>query len=107
MDPLKALFATGVAGSLLAFPLATSARVDIDVDIAPPPAVVEDAPLRPGYVYTPGYWDWDDAHHRYDWRRGEYRRAQPGERWVPHAWLEHDGRYHFERGHWSRSDHGS
>ena len=105
MNVSKTLFAAGFAGSLLAFPLASVARVD--VDIAPPPLVVEDAPVREGYIYAPGYWDWDDVHHHYSWKRGEYLRNRPGEHWVPHAWSEHDGRYHFSGGHWDRGDHGS
>jgi len=107
MNTLKTLCATGIAGSLLVFPLAGSARVDIDVEIAPPPVVVEEAPVREGYIYAPGYWDWDDAHHRYNWKRGEYVEQRHGEHWVPHAWAEHNGHYRFNQGHWERNDHGS
>jgi hypothetical protein len=99
--------AAGFAGSLLAYPLAGAARVDVDVEIAPPPVVVEDAPVREGYIYAPGYWDWDDVHHRHVWKKGEYIREHPGEHWVPHAWVQHEGRYHLNEGHWERGDHGS
>jgi hypothetical protein len=99
--------AAGFAGSLLVYPLAGAARVDVDVEIAPPPVVVENAPVREGYIYAPGYWDWDDVHHRHVWRNGEYMRERPGEHWVPHAWVEHNGRYHLDEGHWARGDHGS
>lgn len=101
------LLAAGFAGSLLAYPLAAVARVDIDVDIAPPPLVVETAPARPGYIYAPGYWDWDDVYHRHVWRKGEYMEEHHGEHWVPHAWVERDGHYHLNGGHWERGDHGS
>ena len=65
MRTLKTLLAVGFVGSLLAYPLAGAARVNIDVEIAPPPVVVEDAPVRGGYIYAPGYWEWDNAHHRH------------------------------------------
>ena len=67
------------------------ARVDIDVDLAPPPVVVEDAPPREGYIYAPGYWDWDDGGHR-----GEYVENHPGDRWVGHALVQREG--HWEHG---------
>lgn len=104
MDRFKTLLEAGLAGSLLAFPLLGMARVDIDVDLAPPPVVVEDVPLHEGYIYAPGYWDWDDAGHHYVWKHGEYMENHPGDRWVNHAWVQREGRYHFNPGHW---EHGS
>jgi hypothetical protein len=103
MHTLKTLLAAGLASSLLGYPLAGAARVDIDVEFAPPPVVVEDAPLRPGYIYAPGYWDWDDSHHRHVWKKGEYVGERRGEHWVPHRWEERNGRYHLNEGHW---EHG-
>ena len=100
MSTLKTLLAVGLAGSWLAYPLASAARVDVDVEIAPPPLIVEDAPPRAGYFYTPGYWDWDAGQHRHVWKKGEYVAERRGEHWVPHKWEERDGRYHFNEGHW-------
>ena len=41
-----------------------SARVYIDVDIAPPPVRVEVVPVaRVGYVWAPGYWYWSGHQH--------------------------------------------
>lgn len=107
MRTWSSLLAAGFAGSLLAYPLVGTARVDVDIDIAPPPAVVESAPSREGYIYAPGYWNWDEAHHRHVWHKGEYKRERRGEHWVPHAWVEHEGHYRFNEGHWERGDHGS
>lgn len=107
MRTRNCLLATGFAVSLLAYPLTTAARVDIDVAIGPPPVVVEEAPRREGYLWAPGYWNWDNAHHRHVWKKGRYIRNRPGEHWVPHAWTERDGRYHFNEGHWEHGEHGS
>lgn len=106
MHTWRTVLAAGFAGSLLGYPLASLARVDVDVEIAPPP-VYENAPVREGYIYTPGYWVWDDAHHRHIWKKGEYVREHRGEHWVPHAWQERNGRYHFNEGHWEHGEHGS
>ena len=102
MRTLSTCLAVGFAGSLLAYPLAGAARVDIDVEVAPPPVVIEDAPPRAGYIYTPGYWDWDADQHRHVWKKGEYKEERRGERWVPYKWEERNGRYHMNEGHWER-----
>lgn len=103
MTTLKTLLAAGLAASSVAYPLAGAARVDVDVEIAPPPVVIEHAPVRQGYIYAPGYWDWDDVHHRHVWKKGEYMAERRGEHWVQHKWSERNGRYHFNEGHW---EHG-
>jgi hypothetical protein len=104
MNVRKTLLAISLAGSLAA-PLAAYARVDIDVDVAPPAAIVETAPPREGYVYTPGYWQWDASAHRHNWVKGDYVPARRGEHWVPHEWRNNNGKYHFNEGHWEH-DHG-
>ena len=109
MQTWKICLTAGFASSLLAYPLASTAsgRARVEVDVAPPPVVVENAPVREGYIYAPGYWDWDDAQHRHVWRKGEYMREHPGEHYVPYAWEEHEGHYHLNPGHWEHGDHGS
>lgn len=104
MNARKALLITAVAGSL-AVPFASYAAVDIDVDIAPPAAVYEDAPAREGFVFTPGYWRWDDAHRNHTWVKGEYVPARKGEHYVAPEWRQQNGRYHFNEGRWEH-DHG-
>jgi hypothetical protein len=91
------------AATLIALPVTSQARVNIDVDIGPPAAIYEaPPPPRAGYVWTPGYWNWDAGHHQHVWRQGQYVRAHPGEHWVPHEWVEHGGRYRLSDGHWER-----
>ena len=48
--------------------------IGIAVDIAPPPLPVYDQPPipAPGYIWTPGYWAWDD---------------DTGYYWVPGTWV--------------------
>ncbi|AVR96538.1 thrombospondin type 3 repeat-containing protein [Pseudoduganella armeniaca] len=95
----KLLIATLLATAL---PLAASAAVII-VREAPPPPRHEHVPAaRPGYAWTPGYWQWSG--HRYTWHRGEYVRTRAGQRWNAPAWHERNGRWEFERGGWRAGD---
>lgn len=66
----------------------------------PPPryAVVGVAP-GPGYVWTPGWWDWRG--HGWAWREGRWMRPPHARAvWVAPEW-RHEGRgYRFHRGYW-------
>src|SRR3984893_15678866 len=94
MNVHKSLLAIALAGSF-AVPFGVqAANVDIDVDIAPPAAVAEQAPVREGYVYTPGYWRWDEPRHNHIWVKGEYVPERRGEHWVAHEWREQNGRFY-------------
>src|SRR2546423_12792323 len=102
MNVRRSLLAIALAGSF-AVPLGVqAANVNIDVDIAPPAAVVEDAPVRQGYVYTPGYWRWDEPRHNHIWIKGEYVPERRGEHWVPHEWAGQTARIAFIEGGWGR-----
>ncbi len=98
----KLFLALAFAGAAGAFPFAAQA-LDVDVNIAPPPPRYEAVPPpREGYVWAPGYWNWDGS--RYVWANGQYVEEHPGEHWVHHEWREHDGRWRLEGGHWERGD---
>jgi YXWGXW repeat-containing protein len=48
---------------LFAFsPARAQIAIGISIDVAPPPLPVYDQPPIPesGYIWTPGYWAWDD-----------------------------------------------
>jgi hypothetical protein len=98
----KTLLGALCFGALLAAPVASEARAYVDVRIAPPPARYEAVPApRRGYVWAPGYWNWDG--HRHVWAQGHYVRSRGADyRWVPHRWEHHDGHYRLERGRWER-----
>lgn len=78
---------------------ASEARVDVDVNLAPPPPRYEVVPApRAGYVWAPGYWDYVGNHHV--WRKGHWVAERHGYRYAPHHWVQHDGRWRMEGGHW-------
>jgi hypothetical protein len=77
------------------------AGVAVDIDIAPPaPRVIGAPPPRAGFVWAPGYWNWNGRGHV--WHEGYWVRERPGYHWVPDAWVSRGPHYHFQRGHWER-----
>lgn len=94
------LLAAGTIGAALT-PRPSLAVVDVWVNIGPPPARVEVVPApRPGWIWSPGYWEWRG--NRHVWRNGVWVRERPGYAYQPHRWVERDGRYYLERGRWDR-----
>jgi len=74
----------------------------LEVDVAPPAPVVEQTTIREGYVYTPGYWRYEEPSRKHVWVKGDYVPERRGEHWVAHEWRENNGRYLFNEGHWER-----
>ena len=99
MSIRTAMFCAVLGVSAAAVPLTSSARVYLDVNVAPPPPPEEVVPApRVGYVWAPGYYDYDG--HRHHWRHGHWIHEHHGHHWVADRWDEHEGRWHHERGHW-------
>ncbi len=75
--------------------------VGISVRVAPPALPVYTQPVGPGpgYMWTPGYWAWnDDA--GYYWVPGTWVVAPVGLLWTPGYWGFSDGVYGWHRGYW-------
>lgn len=72
------------------------------VQEAPPAELVEQITVSPGpdYVWTKGYWRWDN---KWVWESGRWgRRPHPAAVWHDGEWVHHD-RYHgwhWVHGHW-------
>lgn len=80
---------------------ASFAGVFISVTVAPPPLPVYVQPPcpAPGYIWTPGYWAWDDD--GYYWVPGTWVPAPaPGLLWTPGYWGWNDGFYVWNAGYW-------
>ena len=78
-------------------------RVGMAVDIAPPPLPAYDQPPipAPGYIWTPGYWAWDD-NAGYYWVPGTWvLPPEPALLWTPGYWGWNDGVYAFHEGYWA------
>ncbi len=89
---------------ILATPMSASAQVSIGVSVqlAPPPLLVYAQPPMPeeGYIWTPGYWQWD-ASAGYYWIPGTWILPPVADvLWTPPYWGWSDGVYLFHGGYW-------
>jgi WXXGXW repeat (2 copies) len=88
---------------LLSFSVASFGQVavGISVRIGPPPLPVYAQPIcpGPGYMWTPGYWAWNDDDGYY-WVPGTWVVAPVGLFWTPGYWGWGDGLYVWHGGYW-------
>jgi hypothetical protein len=104
MNVRKILLAALIAAPVLAaIPLQSAQAQNFDLRIGnapPPPRVVVEPAARPGYLWTPGYWNWNGRRHV--WVNGSYIRERRGYRYSAPEWRQDGDRYGFRRGHWDR-----
>jgi len=103
------LFAPTLALTLafvvLSMSTASSAQIGVGVfvNFAPPPIPVYEQPLCPGdgYIWTPGYWAYDDDIDDYYWVPGTWVMApEVGFLWTPGYWGWGGGGFRFYQGYW-------
>src|SRR5579864_8891754 len=87
----------------LVIPLQARAQVavGISVQFGPPALPVYEQPICPGdgYIWTPGYWAYDDADGYY-WVPGTWVLAPVGLLWTPGYWAFQDEAYVWYPGYW-------
>jgi len=82
---------------------ASFGQIRISVRFGPPALPVYEQPLCPGdgYLWTPGYWAWDDDNGDYYWVPGTWVLApEVGLLWTPPYWGWADGAFVFYDGYW-------
>jgi hypothetical protein len=87
----------------LAIPVSLFGQVNFSISIGPPPLPVYEQPICPGdgYLWTPGYWAYDNSVSDYYWVDGEWVMApEIGLLWTPGYWGWGDGGYRFYDGYW-------
>ena len=88
---------------ILSFSVASFGQVavGISVRVGPPPLPVYAQPIcpGPGYIWTPGYWGWDDDDGYY-WVPGTWVVAPVGLLWTPGYWGWGGGFYVWHAGYW-------
>lgn len=86
---------------MLSLPLPASAQISVAITVAPPLLPVYDQPPCPGdgYIWTPGYWAWDDGD--YYWVPGTWVLApEVGFFWTPGYWAWGGDSFVFYQGYW-------
>jgi hypothetical protein len=79
------------------------AGVFINITVEPPvlPVYVQPPVPGPGYIWTPGYWSWDEDAGDYYWVPGAWVLApEPGLLWTPGYWGWSNGVYVWNAGYW-------
>eukprot|EP01034_Spumella_vulgaris_P035213 gene35213-43412_t len=88
-------------------PMPASAQVDVNLVIgtAPPPLRYESLPPpRHGYVWAPGFWNWNG--HRHVWVAGHWLRERPGYYYTQPQWIQSNGHWVRHEGRWDRRGRG-
>jgi len=79
------------------------ASVNIVIGNAPPPTRYEVVPApRRGYVWAPGYWNWNGRRHV--WISGHWERVRSGHYYQHPEWRHGNDGWHLNRGGWQRGD---
>ena len=69
--------------------------------IAPPPPRLVVAPaLRPGWIWSAGYWNWTGS--AYVWIDGAWLAERAGLTFIPAHWVHSHGGWQFVGGSWIR-----
>jgi len=98
---IRTMITVALTAGTLAAPAISQARTDFSITIGPPPPIVEPVPSpRHGYVWAPGYWDWNG--HKHVWHKGAWKQQRRGYAWVPDRWDHRGDRWYREQGHWRR-----
>ena len=90
----------------LAIPAALFGQIGVSIAIGPPELPVYEQPICPGdgYLWTPGYWAYDDSISDYYWVPGTWVQApEVGYLWTPGYWGWRGGGYFFNEGYWGES----
>ncbi|MDE2183151.1 MAG: YXWGXW repeat-containing protein [Alphaproteobacteria bacterium] len=108
LHPIVLAIFLGFGVAAVSSPAKAQVGIGIFVNFAPPPLPVYDQPPCPGYgyIWTPGYWAWDDDDDDYYWVPGTW--VLPplvGMYWTPGYWAfdDEDDEYAFYTGYWGPS----
>jgi hypothetical protein len=91
-----------LAASSVVAPTIASAAND-SADVAPPAPRVEPVAPREGYIWAPGYWEWNGL--AYKWVSGRYIYERRVAHWVPDRWEQVGPHWQHVHGHWEQGHH--
>jgi hypothetical protein len=91
---------------MLAIPATAFAQIGVSIAVGPPALPVYEQPICPGdgYLWTPGYWAYDDSVSDYYWVPGTWiQPPEVGFLWTPGYWGWRGGGYFFNEGYWGEN----
>src|SRR5712671_1490008 len=102
---LRSLTSRSLSLALLMLTLSAASfgQFRVAITFGPPALPVYEQPVCPGdgYIWTPGYWAWDDDDEDYYWVPGTWVLApEVGYLWTPPYWAWNDGAFVFYDGYW-------
>jgi hypothetical protein len=99
----KLLLAALISSPLVGLPQAAFAGLDLVIRVAPPAPRVEVVPApRRGFVWVPGYWNWNGRQHV--WVAGNWQKERRGYVYAEPRWVERNGAWVLERPGWRKHD---
>jgi hypothetical protein len=97
----KTLLLTLIGAGALISPTISLAGAEIVSDSPPPASRVEHEPQhRDGYVWAPGYWEWNGRF--FHWTSGTWILEHRGKHWVADRWDQIQSQWHYVPGHWEQ-----
>lgn len=97
------LVAALTLGAAALMPVTATAQIDLNlfVNAAPPAPRYETIPApRSGYVWTPGYWNWEG--NRHVWTAGRWEQERQGYQYQRSEWQRHNDGWRLNRGGWQQ-----
>jgi hypothetical protein len=87
------------AAAWMPLPSMAETSFSLVINSAPPPPRFESAPApRRGYVWAPGYWNWDGGRHV--WLAGHWETVRDGYQYQSGEWIREGGGYRLRAGGW-------
>ncbi len=99
----RALYAIIALSSVAFVPTQATAQVGLGLNVvignAPPPPRFESVPpARSGYVWAPGYWNWEGNRHA--WAAGHWEAIREGQQYQRSQWVQENNSWRLNRGGW-------
>ena len=101
MKRFNSTFAILTLATIVLIPAPAMAQVSVNIFTSqPPPAVRYEAnpPPRSGYLWTPGYWNWNGQRH--DWVQGRWVAMRSGQQYQRAEWLHENEGWRLREGSW-------
>ena len=101
MKRMLCVLALAAVGAAALLPAQAMAQIGVNIIIGtppPPPRYERVPPPRVGYLWAPGYWNWDGRRHV--WAGGHWERARNGYRYDRPQWQHGRNGWELHRGGW-------